>query len=237
MRSAVMTVSAAFIGSIAAVSLLAYQANLGSKPVIFGAAAGLLLAATVLFALAHADRSVMAFGVANMITTARAGMTLLLAAVIPVAALLDGTMLWTLTAIAGVALVLDGVDGYIARKRHECSAFGARFDMEVDALLALIMCLLLWRSGETGVWVLGLGIMRYLFIAAGWKLPALQVPLYPSFRRKAVCVIQIGALAVMLSPIIDGTLSLLVGASALICLLASFTRDTMWLLSHRHGLA
>ena len=37
-----------------------------------------------------------------------------------------------------------------------------------------------------------LGLMRYAFVAAGWRWPALARPLPPSLRRKAVCVLQVG---------------------------------------------
>ena len=40
--------------------------------------------------------------------------------------------------LASVALILDGVDGKVARRTRNASAFGARFDMEVDAFLILV---------------------------------------------------------------------------------------------------
>ena len=62
-------------------------------------------------------------------------------------------------ASAGVVLgavvgALDGVDGWLARRTRLSSAFGARFDMEVDALLILALSTLLWRHGKAGAWVL-----------------------------------------------------------------------------------
>ena len=39
-----------------------------------------------------------------------------------------------LVALAAVALVLDAVDGRVARRTGTVSPFGARFDMEVDAV-------------------------------------------------------------------------------------------------------
>ncbi len=37
------------------------------------------------------------------------------------------------------ALALDAVDGWIARRTHTVSELGARFDMEVDAFLLLVL--------------------------------------------------------------------------------------------------
>lgn len=230
------------LASTLGVTLLAHLFGLDWAPVVTAVLISSALAALIVYGLLQSSRATpkengkaasVPFGLANTITTVRAGMTALLAAFIPVASQLQSNMLWTLTLIAILALMLDGVDGYIARARHECSAFGARFDMEIDALLALVICLLLWRSGESGVWILGLGVMRYAFIVAGWKVSALQAPLFPSFRRKLVCVIQVGALCALLSPVISGQLSLWIGLIALTCLAGSFARDTAWLLSRR----
>ena len=43
---------------------------------------------------------------------------------------------------------LDGVDGWLARRRGMSSAFGARFDMEIDALLVQVLAILVWRYGK-----------------------------------------------------------------------------------------
>ena len=45
----------------------------------------------------------------------------------------------TLVALATVALVLDYVDGWVARRTGTASALGARFDGEVDAFLILVL--------------------------------------------------------------------------------------------------
>lgn len=158
-------------------------------------------------------------------------MTVLLASFIPVASTLNTSSWWMLCLLSATALSLDGLDGYFARRRQESSAFGARYDMEIDALLALVMCMLLWCGDRAGWWILGLGVMRYLFIAAGTQLPALTKPLFPSWRRKCVCVIQVGALSALLSPVVQGYPALIIGAVTLAALLASFARDTHWLLS------
>src|SRR6185437_12999615 len=73
-----------------------------------------------------------------------------------------------LVAYAGMAaLVLAGVDGWAARRSGFASRFGARFDMESDALFVLALAALVYRTGQAGAWVLTLGAMRYIFVAAG----------------------------------------------------------------------
>ncbi len=104
------------------------------------------------------------FGAANAVTLARGVLALDLLALLgsPPSAVLA----WLIVVLALVALVLDGVDGRVARRRGETSAFGARFDMETDALLILVLAALAWSQGKAGAWILLAGALRYLFVAA-----------------------------------------------------------------------
>jgi phosphatidylglycerophosphate synthase len=72
------------------------------------------------------------------------------------------TMLVTLSA---VALALDAVDGWVARRSKTESKLGARFDGEVDAFLILVLSV--YVAGSAGAWVLAIGAARYAFFAAG----------------------------------------------------------------------
>jgi phosphatidylglycerophosphate synthase len=138
-------------------------------------------------------------------------------------------VMWAFVAVAAVALALDGVDGYLARRLNQVSAFGARFDMEVDALLILLLSLVVWMLGKAGAWVLLIGAMRYAFVAAGWLWAALNAPLFPSYRRKAVCVVQGVALAALLAPVLVPPLSSTLALLALAVILYSFAVDVIWL--------
>jgi phosphatidylglycerophosphate synthase len=175
------------------------------------------------------------FGAANCVTTFRAMATALLAGLIPVAenfhALANPGGWWFICLFATVIFLLDGLDGYLARKSGLLSDFGARYDMEVDALLGLVLAAILWQSGKLGMWILALGLMRYCFFLAGFRISALQGPLYPSLRRKTVCCIQVFALCVLFSPLIQSPLSTVLGAGAIVCLAASFAWDIHWLVS------
>ncbi|MFK7857402.1 MAG: CDP-alcohol phosphatidyltransferase family protein [Granulosicoccus sp.] len=175
------------------------------------------------------------FGHANTVTTLRALSTAILAGFIPIATEISSdTWLWAIAATATFTLCLDGLDGYLARRGNMCSAFGARFDMEIDALLALVITLFLWQSGQTGVWVLALGLMRYAFLGAGIYLVFIRGELYPSTRRKVVCVIQVAALCLMLCPWFSTLQATVIGALALACLSYSFVVDVIWLFRLHH---
>jgi phosphatidylglycerophosphate synthase len=124
-----------------------------------------------------------------------------------------------------VAAGLDGVDGALARRRQMASPFGARFDMEVDALLVLVLAVLVWRFDKAGAWVLACGAMRYGFAAAGWVWPWLAGPLTPTLRGRAVAALQFMALAAALAPAVPAPASRLLAAAALALLTWSFALD------------
>lgn len=140
----------------------------------------------------------------------------------------------SIVALILAALALDGLDGWLARHRRESSDFGARFDMEVDAALILVLCAGLWLSGLAPAWVLAIGLMRPAFIAAGLAWPWLSRPLPESFRRKLVCVLQVGALPVAMLPFLSEALRLGLLAAALAALAVSFAIDIAWLFRQRH---
>ena len=170
------------------------------------------------------------FGLANQITTARA----LLVALI--GGLIGEPRFPTIAASAAAASLLvtalDGADGWLARRHRIASVFGARFDMEIDALLILVLAILAWRFEKAGVWVLLSGLLRYAFAAAGALAPWLNAVLPPSRRRQTICVIQIVALALALLPAVRPPLSSLLAGAALLTLGYSFLVDTLWLSRH-----
>lgn len=170
------------------------------------------------------------FGAANAVTLLRAAGAASICSV-ALAGRTDptGSLAWSLAAGAVLLLALDGVDGWLARRAGLDSPFGARFDMEIDALTGLALALLAWQLGKAGPWVLGLGLMRYAFLLLVWIVPAYAASLPPSLRRKAVCVVQLGVLALLIAPPVLPPVSSGLAAAAL-CLLAwSFACDLRWL--------
>ena len=172
------------------------------------------------------------FGGANLTTTIRLGLVAVVAAML--GAPYSPALAWAATAVTVVVTVLDGLDGAIARRSSLASAFGARFDMETDAWLLLVLSLLAWRWDRAGAWVLACGLMRYGFVAAGWVWRWLEAPLPPSQRRKTVCVVQIVTLGVIVAPVVPGWLSVAAAAVTLGLLAWSFGVDVVWL-ARRHA--
>ncbi len=162
------------------------------------------------------------FGAANTVTLLRLAIsTVLVAAVLGT----QEQIAWTIVALAAFCLTLDGVDGWLARRSGLTSSFGARFDMEVDCLFALALSLLVFESGKVGVWVLGLGLARYVFWAASFPLPWLAAPLPERRSRKVVCVAQIATLIALVTPLIQPPLASLIAAVILACVVWSFAVD------------
>lgn len=174
------------------------------------------------------------FGACNTITLLRAGLgATLLTPLLLQGGSTDIAQSWAIVLVATLALSLDGVDGWLARRDGLSSTFGARFDMEVDAALAFILSLLALADGTVGPVVLVLGLMRYAFVGASWALPWLAAPLPDKMGRKVVCVIQIAALIVLQAPIVTGHLAMAIASGAAVALIWSFGRDILWLWRHR----
>ncbi|MFG3102394.1 CDP-alcohol phosphatidyltransferase family protein [Streptomyces sp. NPDC048182] len=150
---------------------------------------GLAFACATWAVLARALRrsGLRSFGPANRVTLGRAvlvgGVTALVADSLP-----GGSPVPPLVGLTAVALVLDGVDGRVARRTGTCSPLGARFDMEVDAFLILVLSVHV--ALDLGAWVLLIGAMRYAFVAAARIWPWLTAPLPRSTARKTVAALQ-----------------------------------------------
>jgi len=214
----------------AAAAMIARELALGPAYVAKALAAFAVVAALVLAHLG-AHHPFARFGPANQLTLGRAALVALLAA-LAASGIGDGPG-WLAFALALVAAVLDGADGPLARASGMASAFGARFDMETDAALVLVLSVLAWQLGQAGPWVLASGLARYAFVAAGAAWLWLRDPLPPSFRRKLVCAIQMGVLVAVLAPVLAPPATDVLAGAALALLLFSFAADVAWLRRHR----
>ncbi|MEM6382654.1 MAG: CDP-alcohol phosphatidyltransferase family protein [Pseudomonadota bacterium] len=168
-------------------------------------------------------------GGGNVVTLMRLALT----AVLFGALALPYTQSWTPFALAALALSLDGADGWLARRQGLASRFGAAFDMQVDAALALVLALLAWFSGAAPAVVILLGLPHYLFALAQSAWPWLRAPLPARFSRKVICVVQLSVLIALQAPIVGGDLTALLTTLAAIGLIWSFSVDCLWLWRNR----
>jgi phosphatidylglycerophosphate synthase len=213
-------------GLLALLAALTWYLGLGGSGWLAGTVCGLLAAAALTRGLAqHRAESL---GPADWVTLTRAIMVGGVAA-LTVDSFATPTPVAPLVALSTAALVLDGVDGWVARRTGTASALGARFDMEVDAFLILVLSIYVARSA--GVWVLAIGAARYAFLAAGWPLPWLHEALPVRFWPKVVAAIQGIVLTVAAADILPRPVATAALAAALGLLADSFGRSvrTLWL--------
>jgi phosphatidylglycerophosphate synthase len=138
----------------------------------------------------------------------------------------------TLVVLSSLALALDFVDGWVARRTGTQSALGAKLDGEVDAFLILVLSVEVAPS--VGAWVLAIGLARYVFFAAGWALPWMRAPLPRRDWCKTVTASQGVALVIAASGVAPLGVSRVLLAAALAILVESFGRSVWWLWRHRH---
>ncbi len=187
------------------------------------AAAVFAVMMAVVVATAGAHHPFERFGPANYVTMLRAAVVALAAT-----RLLDPPserLAWFVVGATACLAALDGVDGWLARRTGLASTFGARFDVEVDASLILVLSLFVWRYDKAGAWVLACGLMRYAFVAAGWAMPWMNGPLKPTLRGKSVAVGQFAGLGLALAPAVSFPASAIVAAITLAALVWSFGID------------
>ncbi|MEU5361900.1 CDP-alcohol phosphatidyltransferase family protein [Streptomyces sp. NPDC005925] len=204
---------------------------------LLGAAAGMGPAGWLTgLTFAFATRSVLSralrrspltsLGLANRVTLGRATLVGGVAALVA-DSFRDSPPVTLLVGLTAVALLLDGVDGRVARRTNTATSLGARFDMEVDAFLILVLSV--YVSTQLGPWVLLIGAMRYAFVAAARVWPWLTAPLPASTARKTVAASQGVLLLVAAARVLPHTVNGTVVGVALVLLVWSFGRDVLWL--------
>lgn len=219
------------VGLVAQLGLLAVLAasvGLGAAGWLVGTAYALVVCATLGLALRRAGARHL--GPANQVTLARATLVGGVTALV-VESLNRPVPLGVLVPLATVALLLDAVDGQVARRTRTTSAVGARFDMEIDALLLLALSVFVAR--DLGGWVLAISLLRYAFVVAGAVLPWLTAPLPPAMWRKTVAAAQGIVLVAASSGLAPRPVEFTVVGLALAVLVVSFGRDIRWLWRRR----
>lgn len=170
-------------------------------------------------------RRALRFGWANVVTATRSALVGIIAGLVT-ASFVEPISVPLLVGLTAPALALDAVDGWVARRTGTATELGARFDMEVDAFLLLVLSA--YVAQTLGPWVMAIGLMRYVFVGAGWILPWLRAQLPPRYWRKVVTAVQGIALTLAASGLAPWIADVLVGI-ALALLVESFGRDVLWL--------
>ena len=218
---------AAILGMLATAALLGVvsaTAGLGVAGWIAGLATGSAATALIVTARMRSDQP--AIHPADWVTLTRA---LLIAGVAGLVADSFGRPVSStaLVTLSTVALVLDAVDGQVARRTGTATPVGARIDGEADAFLILLLSIVV--SQDYGGWVLAIGAARYALLLAGWLIPWLAAPLPPRYWGKVVAAVQGIVLTVAASGVPSRKAGMIAVAVALLLLAESFGRNVIWL--------
>jgi phosphatidylglycerophosphate synthase len=218
------------IAQVLLLAILAATAGLGEVGWTVGIACAVTMAAVLARGLAR-DPGVR-LGPASWVTLARATLAVGVAALVADSFTHD-TPVALLVTLAAVAVGLDAVDGWVARRTGTATALGARFDGEVDAFL--ILALSVYVASGYGAWVLAIGVARYLFLAGEWLLPWMRAPLPPRRWRKLVAATQGVVLTVAAAGVLPRALTQALLAAALALLAVSMGQCVWWLWHSRHA--
>ncbi len=216
------------VGVLTLLAVLGRVTGLGAAGWIVGLASGVALCALLTLGLVRASRRRLL--PADRVTLSRAVL------VCGVAALVADTVAGTdeptgvLVALASVALVLDAVDGRVARRTGTVHPLGARFDMETDAFLILVLSVAVTR--DLGWWVLGVGVARYLLLlvalAARWA-PWLRGQVPARMWRKVIAAYQGIVLTVAAAGVLPVVAASVAVAAGLALLVLSFGTEVLTL--------
>jgi|GEM_PF-1676026 len=166
---------------------------------------------------------------ADQVTTTRLGLIVIFCAL----GLPGPGFSWLAVTVGAVALALDGVDGFVARRTGSTVA-GAIYDEAVDALFILLLgigLVSLW-----GLWTVLPGTLYYLFHGVAFFRPTWRRSLPASKLRKTVAASQGVLLLSAGTPLAQTHCWLGLGAVglALMALSVSFGRDIRWLEASAH---
>jgi phosphatidylglycerophosphate synthase len=220
------------MAQVLVLAVLAETTGLGAAGWIVGVACAVTMATALARGLARGRGE--RLGPASWVTLARATLAVGVAALVADSFARD-TPVALLVALAAVALVLDLVDGWMARRTGTASALGARFDGEVDAFV--ILGLSVYVASAYGAWVLAIGAARYLFLLGEWLVPWMRAPLPPRRWRKIVTAAQGIVLTVAAAGVLPRELTQAVLVAAIALLATSFGQCVWWLWRHRHETA
>lgn len=209
---------------VAVLTMVQATVGLGALGWTVGLLASVTAAGLLAVALHRAETT--RFGPGNVVTLVRATLGQTVAALVA-ASFVGVDHRGLLVGLAALALALDAVDGQVARRTRSVTPLGARFDMEADAFLILVLSVAV--GPVVGWWVLAIGFARYALLLAerGWLW--LRAPVPPRYWRKVVAAVQGVTLAVVVTgllPTVEAVALLLV---ALGLLAESFGRDIAWL--------
>jgi phosphatidylglycerophosphate synthase len=168
------------------------------------------------------------FGPANLLTAGR------LAALCSLPLLVESEGGSPGVVLMGLAVLgADGLDGWLARRYGLASEFGEFFDKETDAFFLLLLCALAAFEQALPAWIVGAGLLRYVFVLA---LFAVQTEASNEARSSAARYTYVTMIAALLAAFLPyPSIYRPLVAAATLALLASFAPYFWWLIRLRRA--
>ena len=95
------------------------------------------------------------------------------------------------------AILMDGVDGYLARRYNQSSRVGGILDMEIDAFLVLVLSYIQIEKGNIPDWIIIPGGFRFIYIWMILFIPqSTAKEMIPKLVRATIAVIFFFALII-----------------------------------------
>ncbi|GAA4906517.1 hypothetical protein GCM10025789_27390 [Tessaracoccus lubricantis] len=133
---------------------------------------------------------------------------------------------WPLFLLAVPTVLLDAVDGAVARATGTVTERGARWDIAVDAAVLLTLSVALVPIAP---WVLVMGTARYLFLLVGRVRPVWLGELPFRQSRRLIGAFQAVVTVLALAPVVPVWLAQWATALAVALVVYSFARDIQFL--------
>ena len=134
-----------------------------------------------------------------------------------------------------ISLTLDGLDGYLARFLNQTSKFGARFDLETDTLLLLVLSFSLYINMNANLSVFLIPLYRYVFFILQIKFKWLEFSLPKSIRRSFICFFVTFLLIICHLPYLTAYLIGTLINFSILLITFSFLEDIIWLYRNKYS--
>lgn len=169
--------------------------------------------------------AIVTLGMANRVTLLRAALTCLFVGLVGEGARVVAGLAVPLAGGTAVFLALDGVDGWLARRRGEESVFGKLLDHETDAMFFLVLSILVHQTEKVGPWIIAAGLFHYVYLAVRIACPSLRADMPPTRRGQVAGLGAVLGLLICLFPDVKAEVATSVAAVVLVALVWSFLVD------------
>lgn len=177
------------------------------------------------------------FGVANWLTIGRGFLIAALGGFLfqepPGSAAGTRWLIWVPGAIYTIAVLMDYLDGYVARAMRSETQLGEWLDTKIDALGLLVAPILAIGHDRLPFYYISVGLAYYIFQFGLWhrkknNRPIIDIEPHPA--KRMIAGFQMGLVAVALLPIFPGPAMTVAATIFMIPLLAGFFRDA-WVIA------